>query len=502
MKTNKLYIALIIALMTIGGVSCTGFLDMAPLDQMSSETFWQTEADVEMALTGCYRRLRDEQYFGWKRVDMDCLTDNAQQRHNHGAATDISRGVIEKTTGGMISAIWGSAYRGINTCNYFLENVDRVSGLDEQRKNGYIAEARFLRAFFYFELVHFFGDVPLYREVPTVESASIKQTPKSEVLAFIHEDLDFAIQHLPDVPYTDGHAVKGTAMGYKTRILMYEERFDEAAALSKEIIDGGNFQLNPSYSDIFISSGQQNNPEIMFSTRYLAPDDYTEMDIQVSWWSSNNPREELINTYQTADGKSITDPTSGYNPENPYQNRDPRLAMTVMLPGEVWMNPDGTPYTPEHTTTGYRQKKYIDPTIVPIDYATRSDQDYVHLRFADILLMYAEAQNEANGPDQSVVDAINRVRGRQDVQMPPIAEAGSQSAMREIIRKERRIELALEGLRYFDLKRWRIAHEVMPNVEDAAGVAIRFENPKHYLWPYQLSELDINPNLEPNPDYE
>src|SRR5690606_4047576 len=118
--------------------------------------------------------------------------------------------------------------------------------------------------------------------------------------------------------------------------------------------------------------------------------------------------------YQTAAGKSITDPASNYNPGTPYQNRDPRLAMTVMLPGEVWTNPDGTPYTPEHTTTGYRQKKYIDPTIVPIDYSTRSDQDYVHLRFADILLMYAEAQNEANGPDQSVVDAINRVRNRQD----------------------------------------------------------------------------------------
>lgn len=402
----------------------------------------------------------------------------------------------------MIAAIWGSAYRGITTSNYFLENIDRVDALDEQRKNRYIAEVRFLRAFFYFELVHFFGDVPLYREVPTVESASVKQSSKSEVLAFIHEDLDFAIQHLPDAPYTDGHVVKGSAMGYKTRILMYEERFEEAAMLSKAIIDGGNFQLNPSYSDIFISSGQQNNPEIMFSTRYQAPDDYTEMDIQVSWWSSNNPRQGLIDTYQTIDGKSIAESNSLYNPDQPYQNRDPRLAMTVMLRGEVWMNPDGTPYIPEPTTTGYRQKKYIDPTIVPIDYATRSDQDYVHLRFADILLMYAEAQNEVSGPDQSVLEALNRVRGRPDVQMPPIAAGASQSEMREIIRQERRVELALEGLRYFDLKRWRIAHEIMPNVDDAAGVVIRFENPKHYLWPYQQSELDINPNLEPNPNYE
>ncbi|PPK99927.1 RagB/SusD family nutrient uptake outer membrane protein [Parapedobacter indicus] len=502
MKTNKLYTVLVGALVTIGSISCSDFLDRAPLDQMSSETFWQSEVDVEMALTGCYRRLRDEQYFGWKRVDLDCLTDNAQQRHNHGAVTDISRGVIEKTTGGIISAIWGSAYKGINTCNYFLENIARVPGIDEQKKNRYMAEARFLRAFFYFELVHFFGDAPLYRDVPTVETASIRQSPKAELLAFIHEDLDFAIQQLPDVPYTDGHVVKGSAQGYKARILMYEEQFAEAAALCKEIIDAGNFQLGTSYSGLFITPGQANNPEIMFSTRYVAPDDYTEMDIQVNWWSSNNPRQEFVDAYETTDGKAINDASGIYDPDQPYENRDPRLEMTVMLPDEVWLNPDGSPYTPEHTTTGYRQKKYIDPTIVPIDYATRSDQDYVHLRFADILLMYAEAQNEANGPDQSVIDAINRVRNREDVQMPPVEMEASKDVMREVIRHERRIELALEGLRYFDLKRWHIAHEVMPNVQDAAGVPIRFDNPKHYLWPYQQSELDINPNLEPNPNYE
>lgn len=502
MKTKRIYTAAVCAVLLFAAAGCADFLDRAPLDQMSSETFWQSEADVEMALTGCYRRLRDEQYFGWKRVDLDCLTDNAQQRHNHGAVTDISRGVIEKMTGGIISSVWGAAYRGINTCNYFLDNIDRVTNLDEGKKNRYIAEVRFLRAFFYFELVHFFGDVPLYRNVPTVETASVKQSPKAEVLALIHEDLNFAIQHLPDVPYTDGHVVKGSAQGYMARILLYEEQFAEAAALCKEIIDGGNFQLSTSYDGMFITTGQTNNPEIMFSTRYLAPDDYTEMDIQVNWWSSNNPRQAFVDAYQTTGGMDIDAPGSGYDPENPYENRDPRLGMTVMLKGEVWLNPDGSPYTPEHTTTGYRQKKYIDPTIVPIDYATRSDQDYVHLRFADVLLMYAEAQNEANGPDQSVADAVNRVRGREGVGMPPVAVGASKAAMRETIRHERRIELALEGLRYFDLKRWHIAHEVMPQVQDAAGVNIRFDNPKHYLWPYQQSELDINPNLEPNPNYE
>lgn len=501
MKKNFLYTAGICVAITLTGISCSKFLDKNPLDKASSETFWSTEKDLDMGLTGCYRRLRDEAYFGFKRVDFDCLSDNAQQRHNHGSAQDISRGIIEVTTGGVIASIWNSAYRGITTCNTFLENADRVQGVSEEKMNRYKAEVRFLRAFFYFDLVHFFGDVPLYKTVPTVESAKVKQSPKAEVLQFIHEDLDFAIANLPPVAYTDGHAVKGSAQGYKARILLYEERFGEAATLCKQVIDDNKFSLSPSYSDIFVTKGQSGNPEIMFSTRYLAPDDYSWMDIEVSWWSSNNPRKELVNAYPMANGKAITDPTSGYNAAQPYENRDPRLHMTVMVEGEIWKNPDGTNYSPEATVTGHRQKKYIDSTLVPIDYATRSDQDFVHLRYADILLMYAEAKNEADGPDASIFNALNTIRSRPDVGLPDLTAGAGQTELREVIRKERRLELALEGHRYFDLKRWKIAHIVMPQVQDAAGVQIRFDNPKHYLWPYQQSELDINNNLEPNPNY-
>ncbi|WP_313516114.1 RagB/SusD family nutrient uptake outer membrane protein [Sphingobacterium sp.] len=499
-KTLKnITLAIIVSLL---GTSCSDFLDKDPLDQLSNETFWQTEDDVQMALTGCYKRLRDEIYFGYKRVDFDCLTDNAQQRHNHGAATDISRGIIERTTGGMISSIWGSAYRGITTCNNFIENIERVTSLDESKKNKYLAEARFLRAFFYFELVQNFGDVPLYKTVPSIEKASIEQSPKEEVLSFIYEDLDFAIANLPDEPYTDGHVVKGSAQGYKARILIFENKFEESAKLCNDIISSGKFSLSNSYSDIFITTGQNNNPEIMFSTRYLAPDDYSEMDIQVSWWSSNNPRQELVDEYESIDGKSINNPNGIFNKEKPYENRDPRLGMSIMLPNEVWLNPDGTAYIPEATTTGFRQKKYIDKKLVPIDYGTRSDQDFIHLRYADILLMYAEAQNEVSGPNQSILDALNSIRNRPDVKMPILKLEYSKEELREKIRHERRVELALEGHRYFDLKRWKIAHLIMPKVKDAGGVQIIFSNPKHYLWPYQQSELDINHNLVPNPSYQ
>lgn len=477
-------------------LSCEDFLERHPLTKLSNETFWTNDSEVQMGLAGCYRRLRDEPYFAAQRVDLDALTDNVQYKYT-GGLLSISRGEIETTTGDIISDIWGSAYSGISTCNNFLENTDKADMLEKDRRR-YKGEARFLRAFFYFELVHYFGDVILYRKNPkTPDESKIAQSPKAEVLAFIHADLDSAISSLPDKRYDDGHAVKGSAMALKTRILLYEERWEEAAAIADSVIQSGTFRLSSNYRDMFISR-QTSNREIMFSTQYLNPDDYSDMDIQLILWGSLMPRQELVDAYECTDGLPVTE-SPLYDTASPYLNRDTRLEMSVMVPGEVWMNPDGSQHMPDPSQTGYFQKKYVDQSRLPISTTTRSDQDYIHLRYADVLLMYAEARNEASGPDQSVYNAVNDVRDRVD--MPPLPPDLTKEEMRERIRHERRVELALEGLRYFDLKRWKTAHTVMPAVNDVGGATIVFDNPKHYLWPYQQSELEVNPNLVPNPDY-
>lgn len=479
--------------------SCEGFLDKNPLDQMSNETFWTSEDEVEMALTGCYSRLNDQPYFGWMAVDLDALTDNVQHKYTDDAILSISRGEIEVTTGGVIDEIWSGAYTGISTCNNFLENVDNVD-FDDDTRNQYVGEVRFLRAFFYFQLVHYFGDVILYEINPeTIEGYKIAQSSKEEVLEFIHADLDSAISYLPDDDYSDGHAVWGSAMAFKARVLMYEENYEEALNITNEIIQSGTFELDNDYDALFISP-QTNSNEIMFSVCYSEDDDYTDMDVDLITWGKLMPRQELVDEYECTDGKSIEE-SSLYDPENPYQNRDPRLAMSIMTPDVVWYNPDGTEHIPDESQTGFFQIKYVDKSKLPITSSTQSDQDYVVLRYADVLLMYAEAKNEVSGPDQSVYDAINEIRSRPDVDMPDIESGLSQNEMREVIRHERRIELALEGLRYYDLKRWKIAHTVMPEVNDVGGANIVFKNPKHYLWPYQEGELELNPNLEPNPDY-
>mgnify|MGYP000313859671 CR=1 FL=1 len=497
MKASKLY-RLLTVLVALTLFSCEDFLDLNPLDKMSNETFWTSEKEVQMALTGCYRRLRDEPFFAASRVLLDALTDNAQYKWSGNPnLLEISRGMIETTTGGVISSIWGSAYKGISTCNNFMENVDKAP-LGEEDLRRYKGEVRFLRAFFYFELVHYFGDVILYRENPkTISESKLAQSPRAEVLGFIHTDLDSAIAALPDDRYDKGHAVRGSAMALKARVLIFEERFEEAAQITEEIILSGRFRLDANYRELFLYRPERSR-EIMFSTRYMNPDDYSDLDVMLILWAGSMPRQELADAYECTDGLSIAE-SPLYDSVNPYAQRDPRLGMSLMVPGEIWLNPNGTQHHPDPSQTGLFQKKYVDSLRLPISTSTRSDQDYIHIRYADVLLMHAEARNEVSGPVQSVYDAVNAVRDRVD--MPDLPAGLSQSEMRERIRHERRIELALEGLRYYDLKRWKIAHTVMPQVHDVGDVPIVFENPKHYLWPYQQSELEVNPNLVPNPDY-
>jgi hypothetical protein len=194
-----------------------------------------------------------------------------------------------------------------------------------------------------------------------------------------------------------------------------------------------------------------------------------------------------------------------FDPAAPYANRDPRLDLTLKVPGEAWRNGAGVEWTGSYTSqTGYLMEKYVDLTRAPFTAATaqNSDQDYIHLRYAEVLLLYAEARNEASGPDATVYAALNQVRARPGVNMPPVDEAryDTKEELREFIRHERRVELALEGQRYNDLKRWNIAHVKLPTLTSPAGAPLKFET-KNYVLPFQQSELDANPSLVQNTGY-
>lgn len=507
MKKYLIYASALLMAVT----SCDSLLDKQPLDQLASETFWKSESDAELALTACYNSL-DNTLMSWGLTTLDGMSDDLYHQHGHNGITALCRGIIEPTSGGAVSDIWNYAYNGIARCNFFLDGIESAP-VDATKKESYEAEARFLRAYFYFHLTEFYGGAPLYLKTPTVEEAkTVKRSSKEDLLKAIHEDLDFAITKLADIGY-NGHSVKASAIAFKSRVLLHNEQWAKAAEYAKMVIDNSNFGLSEQYMDIWNAQKQENNPEIIFSVKYLNPNasQSTGADIIFNWWHSTGPLHYIIDEYECEDGKAVSE-SPLYDPEHPYEHRDPRLKWCNYVDMDPWyygqdVLGDGVKrWRPGFSggdaaaATDFLLRKFSNESYFPISYSTKTDYDAVLIRYAEVLLMYAEAQNEsATAPDQSVYDAVNAVRGR--VGMPPIPTGLSKEQMREKIRKERRIELAYEGKRYMDLKRWKIAHLVIPTIVNPGGTTRAFENPKHYLFPIPQSEIDINGNLEQNPGY-
>ena len=490
----------IIGIFALNFVSCSKWLDKNPLDQISSETFWTSEKEANMALAGVYSRLYAPpfQHNDAKFEVMAGESDSNQAQ----AWVLIARGQIEATSGSLISEVFVNCYLGISSCNFFLANIDKAP-LAADKLKIYKAEVQFLRGLFYFNLADVYGGVPIYTKPVTIEEAKVKQSTKAEVIAQVISDLDFAIANLPDIAYTNGHPVKGAAQALKARVLLTMGQWADAATMANLVITGGKFSLFNNFRTLFLASGQNNNPEIMFSTRYLNPDAYSDLDIRWNWHGVVNPRRELIDAYECTDGLPIT--TSPlYSSTNWKLNRDPRLALTIKPFADKAINSSGKEVDFAYngqSASGYNPVKYGFWDALPCDYSTKSEQDWILIRYAEVLLTYAEAKNEATGPDASVYKAINDIRARPGINMPPIPAGLTQAQMRDRIRQERRVELALEGFRWSDIKRWKTAETYIPTLVDQGGQRRVFNPAKHYLMPFPQSEIDINKNLVQNPGY-
>ncbi|QNL52270.1 RagB/SusD family nutrient uptake outer membrane protein [Olivibacter sp. SDN3] len=516
MLRNKQLVTLsIVAIVSLLMACKKDFLDRNPLNSVSSQIFWTSEEDVNTALTGVYSRLQ-QNFLGYERVYLDGLSDNAfldPGENNQPNMQNMTIGGISPGLTGAMVNMYTTPYRAIASCNYFLDNVDKAP-INEQQLNNYQGEVRFIRALAYFDLAQTFGGVVIYTHFPeTLDEAKIAKSSREEVYALIEEDLQFAIAHLPDEKYS-GHAVRGSAQALMGRVLITQQKWAEAIPYLEDLINGGIYSLADNYAALFTTAGQANaniNREIIFSTQYLAPANTHRvrpgaagMDIELGWFSLMQPYKDLVDDYEMTDGNRA-DESPLFDPENPYANRDPRLDLTVKLPGEIWRNSSGEAWTGSYESyTGFLTEKYVDLSRAPFssNTATASDQDYIHLRFADVLLMYAEARNEISGPDASVYDALDRVREREGIDMPSVNRTRyqNQENLRDYIRHERRVELALEGQRYNDLKRWNIAHLKLPTLRTPADRSLVFE-PHHYLLPFSLAELDNNPYLVQNEGY-
>ena len=482
MKKRIIYLVWLIAAAT----ACNN-LDLFPPDQLGQGTFWNTERDIQMGVAGVYARLRSNP-IGWERYLLDNFTDNAYTlARSYNNTQTIQAGNIYATTGGTLSAPYSTGYNGVGSCNIFLKNLPAAAvnaKITEAKTLEYEAEVRFLRALFYFEIVQRFGDIPLYKEaLNTVAEAMVKKSPASEVYAFIHEDLDFAIRYLPDVLYSTGHAVKGSAQALKARVALFQSDWNTVETVTRELINSGTYSLADNYWSIFIKrEGQKDNPEILFSVTYLNPDHLTGAEEQIYRYQHVAPLENFIQCY------------------DPNDLRFKEWYVKMDIGGNSYVNTFGEVTTIDNNNqTGWLLLKHMDK-YNPLTYtyggvAFRTDNDAIVLRYADVYLMYIEAMVEKGGgntTDALALQCMNEIRQRAEI-------STLSSISRDELRLERRRELPVEGLRYFDLIRWKIAKEVMNGLDTPAGPC-KFED-HFYLWPFPQSEMDINPNLEQNPGY-
>ena len=522
MKKYSLYAVLLLFI-----TSCSSdFLDRNPLDQPSNEAFWNTEKDALAAATGCYE--------GWYSMDevvyFDCASDNAYNPY-------VWENWQVQAAGYATPADPGQNYMKydkITRCNNFLANIDRPD-MNEEVRSRLTAEVRFLRAWHYFLKVTLYGDVPLITEVLDVDNSNLPRDPKSEVVQFILDELTAIAPELPE-SYTGentGRVTKGAALTLKARMEIFEGDYAACAATCEQIMKL-NYSLFPDYGGLF-RIANVNNAEVIMDVQYvenLAKNAILGVmpPASVGGWSSIDPTQSLVDAYECMDGKTIGE-SKVYDPKEPYKNRDPRLEATIIYPGCLYegkyfnsidaKDPNGDYYAPYgRSKTGYHPRKYIDNLA---DYADmwNTGMNAIVMRYAEVLLMYAESKVEQNQIDASVYEALNAIRTRAGLQQVDQAVYNNQNKMRELVRRERRVELAMEGLRWFDICRWKIGEEVMPGqvygallgtVDSQTGALnltderikteVRLFDPaKHYLWPIPQSVIDATPAIKQNPGY-
>lgn len=547
-------------------ISCSD-LDLNPLSEGSSVTWYSNEAEIEMALNGLYRN-------DFWAVDADEWTDDWCFRGN---TNEITGGTISGDFSTGISW-WSVTYKAITRANTILENLEKTKGrISESRLNTYAADARFNRACQYSRLISHWGDVVFYtNSLDLDKSFTIARTSKSVILDSIYNDFDYAASKLP-LSYGSSEnkrATKGAALAMKARIALYMGDYATARDAAKACMDLDVYNLHTSYGSLFLSSTKNAEESIFVIPRSVELGVYFDdcknyVTRNAGGWAAKDPSWDLFCSYLCTDGLQI-DESPLFDPRKPFANRDPRCTNTIVEfqtphlgfmyqphpdsvnsfnfnTGKYVKNNDNRVNAQFASFNGLVWKKGIDK-----DWAddSKADPDKIIIRYADILLIYSEAKIELNEIDESVLNAINQVRSRAygvgvtETSSYPAVTTTNQEQLRKILRIERRMEFALEGLRYMDIIRWKLAEKVLnlpqygmldpadlktkvvnqglwffpstPPVDDdgvtdfssmlAAGLikqlGIRsFDATKQYWWPIPAKEVLINKNLGQNTGY-
>lgn len=528
-----------IAMLSIAIHGCED-LDQYPENKFTDETYWTSVGKAQTVLNTAYSQMFSSQYFFYN----EAMSDNAYNgRGDIAGSASIAAGTYDASLG-RINQEWNDRYAGIKSCNILLENIDRVVEIDPTVKEQMKAEARFLRAWQHFQLMTWFGDIPLITADITLEEAkTITRTPRAEVLTFILSELDAIAEILPTkTEYSEderGKITAGAAVALKARVQLYEGNWEEVVLACEKLINGssyGSYELFPSYEGLFLPENEYNSEDILslqFVPEFRMWGEYFDM-APISAGARLNamaPTQELVDAYVMINGSPIDQAGSNYDQDNPYVNRDPRLTSTIVYHNYQWKEQDGSTRTisiepgsgsadqyvsgSSATSTGYYLRKYYDPTHLS---SLNSGLNLMLIRYADVLLMYAEAKTELGQLDANVwnqtIGALRKRAGFTDAAALNFDSSLSEEALRGVVRNERRVELAIEGLRVFDIRRWKTAEDVLngwahgakfsATSEDGGYLRVNlrtFDPNKHYLWPIPRDERLINPNLTQNPGW-
>jgi hypothetical protein len=488
-------------LLILSVTSCKKYLDKVPLDSINTSNFFQTADDVVNAVNACYQPMQRPKLYNLRMWTSDIMAGNSVV--GAGGGTDGIETVEEanfttdpSNTG--VLDLWRGPWPGILSCNLVIQNVPDVN-MDEGLKNRVIGEAKFLRANYYFILVRYFGDVPLITTPQSTKDSNYypSRVDKQQIYNLIVQDLKDAIDLLPTRDaYTGadvGRASKGSAVGLLAKVYLTLGDYADVIPLCQQVTSMG-YSLNENYADNF-NPAHKNGPESLFEVQYSGQTTYGFFDDlnQASWTSTfMGPR----NTTFVGGAYGWNQPTQEF--VDSYEPGDKRKDLTILYQG----CPDfyGNVYSGTYSTTGYNVRKFLVPTSVSSQYNT-SNEDFPVLRYADVLLMEAEALNEtgksaeAQLPSTDANATLNKVRARAGL---PDVTGLNQSALREKILHERRMELAFEGDRWFDLIR---VNNGEYGLNFLHSIGKTNATAKNLLLPIPQVEIDANPNLAQNPGY-
>lgn len=490
---------MLIALLAVVA-GCEKFLDEDLKGQRSDLQFFQTTDDAELALTGIYNVLSFSDADNRIWVFGDVASDDAAKGGIPGDQADI--GLIDdfnvQADNGNLETVWIIYYEGVSRANKLLDNLDGID-MDAERKDQIRGEAKFLRAYFYYWLVNIFGDIPVHTTTPTPEELQKPATPAIEVWnTVIIPDLTDAATLLP-VNFSGpdlGRATRTAANALLARAYLFTEQWQLAEQAAMEVANSGQHSLAILYKDNF-SAATKDNPEVVFAVRHLGGQDPMLANRLNQWFAprANNgygfnvPTQDFVDEFeQTGEGVY-----------------DPRLDYTVGREGQPWLD-EGVMFDPDWSPTGYLQKKYLQPLAeVPKELKAEGELHYIFIRYADVLLMLAEAMNE-QGKTAQAEEYVNMVRQRArnsylyDPSLPgygtvpdgllPDISGSSQVSLRDAIRHERRVELGFEFHRYFDVIRYGESY-----ANQAFADKTNFNYSMHRYFPIPQSELDTNLEL-------